>query len=121
MRRLYFLFRILLASLPITIYLLFFYIYAVGWSGDETIISIVRHTILMPGLVPLSAWLMVIFFAKSEILFKATLLAILQTLFHIPVFAFSAHSDGWPYWTIQLMELLLIIPLMIMVFYKKSG
>lgn len=121
MRLSYFLFRILLASLPSFIYAFFFYIYAADWRGDETIVGIVRHGILVSGLVPLSAWLIVIFFAKSEILFKATSLAILQTLFHVPVFAFSAHSDGWPYWTIQLVEFLLIIPLIIMVFYKKSG
>lgn len=96
--------RFFLAIPPILVYVLFCYLATRG--GELTLLQILRHVILVTGLVPLCSWLLVIFKSTSATIVKSFIFAILITMYHVFLFAVSAHRDGLHYWGVQLVELL---------------
>ena len=58
----------------------------------------------MPGLIPLMCWLAFLLLKNRGRAFFLWL-AVGVTIFHIFLFAVSAHSDGATYWSIQFIEI----------------
>ncbi|WP_157966861.1 hypothetical protein [Pseudomonas sichuanensis] len=94
--------RFFLAIPPILVYVLFCYLATRG--GELTLLQILRHVILVSGLVPLCSWLLVIFKSTSATIVKSFIFAVLITIYHIFLFAVSAHRDGLHYWGVQFFE-----------------
>ena len=72
--------------------------------GRSDVSDFVRHVVLVPGLVPLVCWLG-FFFISSPRSASLFWLAVVVTLFHVFVFAVSAHFDCPRYWGVQLAEI----------------
>lgn len=94
--------RFFLAVPPVLVYLFFCYLATRG--GELTLLEIVRHVVLVTGLVPLCSWLLVIFKSTSATVLKSVVFAVLITVYHVFLFAVSAHRDGFYYWGVQLVE-----------------
>jgi|GEM_PF-6738732 len=76
--------------------------------GEKSFISVVRHAVLITGFVPWCFWMFSLLSNKG---LKFILYAVLVTVFHVFVFAVSAHYDGLMYWFIQLIELIFLVPI----------
>ncbi|MDU9405463.1 hypothetical protein RTH46_23545 [Pseudomonas sp. zfem004] len=94
--------KFFLAIPPVLAYLFFCYLATRG--GELTLLQILRHVILVTGFVPLCSWLLVIFKSTSATIFKSFVFALLITIYHVFLFAVSAHRDGLYYWGVQLFE-----------------
>lgn len=95
--------RFFLAIPPILVYVFFCYLATRG--GELTLLQILRHVILVSGLVPLCSWLLVIFKSTSATIVKSFIFAVLITIYHIFLFAVSAHRDGLHYWGCSFLNL----------------
>ena len=95
--------KIVLAIFVLVAYMSISVLIFVGLD-KTTIITIARHVILVPGLVPVLSW--IIFLISRNPIFDKTLflLNLIITFFHIIVFAISAHKDGPIYWIVELVE-----------------
>jgi hypothetical protein len=82
---------------------------------DRSFIEISRHVVFVPGFFPLCCWLGFLQCNGTQA-FCAFWIAAGATLFHIFVFAVSAHYDGAIYWLVQLVE---IAPLWIILHLKS--
>ncbi len=82
--------------------------------SSRSFISFIKYSILITGFVP---WIFWIFFLSLQPNIRFFIYAILTVLFHYVVAAFAANSDTLIYWTLQITELSLLIPLWFM--YKK--
>ncbi|WP_248920759.1 hypothetical protein [Pseudomonas entomophila] len=104
MWRMYFLWivKLLLAIPAVAVYSFFCFLASHG--DGLTGLEIFRHVILVTGLIPLCSWWAVIFMSTSATVWKTASIAFLITVYHVFLFAVSAHRDGFEYWSVQFVE-----------------
>jgi hypothetical protein len=85
----------------------------VGYLGldEHSLINVIQHVVLVSGIVPLSFWLALLLVPSSSRL-KLLLLAIAVTMFHYFVAVVTAHVDGAAAWSVQLVEIATLWPLL---------
>jgi hypothetical protein len=93
--------RVFAAIFLVIIYLAFSGLVTVGLE-KPTVTIVVRHAIFVTGLVPALCWITLLVSRKFHLRFL--LITIFITVFHVFVFAVSAHKDGFFYWGIQSLE-----------------
>ena len=98
-----------LAGCVILVYLLSGYIGIIAEADEMTFVKVVRHVILVAGLIPACAWLVVILWSNNATLGKLMMLAVVITIYHGILFAVSAHKDDMSYWIAQSIEILAFI------------
>lgn len=99
-----FLLKIALSIPPAMVYLALLYV-ASHSLDDREVIRVLRHIVLAAGLVPLCAWVIVIFSARRANVAKLLAAAIGITMVHWVVVAVSAHFDGLLFWSVQAIEI----------------
>ena len=97
--------RVFVAMFLLGIYLLFSSLVYVGLD-DPTVITIVRHAVLVSGLAPAICWISLLVSRKLHLKYCLSVLFI--TAFHVFVFAVSAHKDGVIYWGVQTLEIVVL-------------
>ncbi|MFJ3450220.1 hypothetical protein ACIPM0_18665 [Pseudomonas sichuanensis] len=100
--------RLAFFALLLLIYFLFCYI-SLKVGGGADVLSFIRHVVLVTGLVPLLAWLILIFFAVPPIFIRLVIFVVVLMVYHYFLFAVSAHYDGLYYWSVQLGEVLIFL------------
>lgn len=112
--------RILMATPMVLVYAFFAYVELMENLAPIDMLEIIRHVILVAGLIPLCSWLTVIFLANHETVGKLLLLAVLITVYHYFLFAVSAHFDGIYYWSGQLVEIIAFLPVVRLALCRKG-
>lgn len=112
--------KVIIAFALISVYLIFVYVALMG--GKELgIVEIVRHVIFVTGLVPLCSWMALVFFAKTSTSVKLALLAVGVSVYHVFLFAVSAHSDDEIYWVAQMVEFVFLWAIVRLVRNTRGG
>ena len=84
--------KLALAVMVVIAYLAFCLLALLAGLDSPTPIEVIRHAIFVTGLVPLCAWLLVIFCTRRQGVMKIFSLAMIITVYHFVLFAVS---DGF--------------------------
>ena len=96
-------------TVAIVLLLIYLMLLIVTFLGEENVkfTSFFRHSVMMPGLIPLLCWSFFLFIKKPMFDKKLFLIAVISLVIHYFLFAVSAHYDGFRYWFVQFIELMI--------------
>ncbi|WP_248920761.1 hypothetical protein [Pseudomonas entomophila] len=95
-------------SVPICLVYLFFCLVLIH-GGDKGFVDVVFYGFLVAGLIPLAAWLSVIFMARRGSVFRLLLFAVFITVYHYFLVGIAAHAEFLIYFLFQIVEIALLL------------
>lgn len=94
-------------SAPICLVYLFFCFVLIE-GGDKGFVAVVFYGFLPAGLVPLIAWLSIIFVARQNSVLRLLPFAVLVTAYHYYLVGVAAHAEFLTYLLFQIVEIALL-------------
>lgn len=99
--------RVFVSVLICLVYLFFCLVLIHG--GDKGFVDVVFYGFLVAGLIPLAAWLSVIFMARRDSVFRLLLYAVFVTGYHYFLVGIAAHAEFLIYLLFQIVEISLLL------------
>ena len=81
-------------------------------GGAKGFVAVVFYGLLVAGLIPLVAWLSVVFMAPRGALFRLFLSAVFIMVYHYYLVGIAAHAEFFIYLLFQVMEVVLLLGLL---------